>query len=346
MKPASEPFAIRMVLSVSFLFLILFLSQTSFASTVSGIVYDKQRNVVPDVDVEILDDLYRQVPNGRTKTDPTGKYQFNGLRDGNYTVRVMPFRYDLLDQTQPVEIVTMSVRGQGIGNAYINLDFYLSPKKGGLKDAELGVIFVQEIPKEAKTAYEQAVDDFSKKRDEAAFTNLKKAIEIFPTYHQALYRFGMELFMRKQYLESAQAFMEVIKVNPKNATSLFYLGYAFYNLGEKYNKAAITSLNQAHVLAPASAQVLYLLGKVERASGKFTDAEKHLLQAAKLATAKMPEIHSELAQLYANDLKKYGEAADELELYLKASKLNDEDEKKTKKLISDLRTKATTTKTN
>jgi Tfp pilus assembly protein PilF len=342
MKPASQPFAFKMVFSVSFLFVFLLLSQSAFASTVSGVVYDKQRNPLSDVDVEILDDLYRQLRNGRTKTDAVGRYTFNGLGDGNYTVRVMPFRYDLVDQSQPVEIVTMTVRGQGIGNAYINMDFYLSPKKGGLKDAELSVIFVQEIPKEAKAAFDQATDDFSKKREEAAFTNLKKAIEIFPTYYQAYYRFGMELFLRKQYLESAHAFIEATKVNPKSATSFYYIGYALHNLGEKYNKAAITALNQAIFLAPASPQVLYMLGKVERASGKFVEAEKHLLQAKKLSSAKVPEIHSELAQLYANDLKKYSEAADEMELYLKASKLDDEDEKKTKKLIADLRAKATT----
>ncbi|HEY0430031.1 MAG TPA: carboxypeptidase regulatory-like domain-containing protein, partial [Pyrinomonadaceae bacterium] len=336
MKPISKPFAIKMVFRVSFLFLILLISQSAFASNISGLVYDKQRNPLPDVDVEILDDLYRQMPNGRTKTDGTGRYSFDGLSDGNYTVRVLPFRYDLVDQSQLVEIQTMTVRGQGIGNAYINLDFYLLPKKGGLKDTELSVIFVQDIPKEAKSAYDQAAQDFSKKRDEAAFANLKKALEIFPTYYQALYRYGMELYMRKQYLDSASAFMEAVKINQKSATSFYYLGSSLFNAGEKYHKAAITSLNQAYVLAPASPQVLYMLGKVERATGKFPEAEKHLLQAEKLSTGKVPEIHSELAQLYANDLKKYSEAADELELYMKASKLTDEDEKKIKSKISDL----------
>ena len=83
-----------------------------------------------------------------------------------------------------------------------------------------------------------------------------------------------------------------------------------------------------------------MLGKVERSAGKFTDAEKHLLQAKKLSNSKTPEIHKELSQLYADDLKKYKEAADELELYLKSSKLKDEEERKTKIVISNLREKA------
>jgi tetratricopeptide (TPR) repeat protein len=92
--------------------------------------------------------------------------------------------------------------------------------------------------------------------------------------------------------------------------------------------------------------VLYVLGKVERAEGKYQEAEKHLLQAKKVSKNPIPEIHKELAQLYGNDLKKYKEAADELELYLKASKLEDGEEKKVKKIISDLRGKANSTSTN
>lgn len=332
----------KMVLSVSFIFLFLILSQTAWASTISGFVYDKQRNPLNDVDVELLDEYYRQRPNGRMRTDSTGRYQFTELPDGYYTVRVMPFRYDLLDQSQLVEIVTMTVRGQGIGNAQITADFYLLPKKGGLRDTELSVIFVQEIPKEAEAAYKLAVEDFSKKRETEGFANLRKSLELFPTYYNAWHKYGMELYLRKQYMESAQAFMEAVKINEKSAVSFYYIGGAFNNLGKPYNKAALRSLNMAYTLAPASMQVLWLLGKVEREMSMLPEAEKHLLAAKKLAANKVPEIHWELSQLYSNDLKKYKEAADELELYLKASKASDALEKEIKEAITRLREKAKT----
>ena len=346
MKTTSKPFALKMVFSVSFLFLSLFLASNILASNIQGIVYDKQRNALADIDIELLNDYYQAIK--RTRSDGSGRYQFDGLNDGRYTVKALAFRYDLEDQEIPVEINTQGITVSGTsstlsqGNGTFIQDFYLLPKKGGLRDSELGVVFAQEIPKAAETAYKTAIEDFSKKRDEAGFNNLKLALQNFPTYYNALHRFGLELFLRKQYLEAAQAFMEAVKVNPKSATSFYYLGFSFFNLGEKYHKAATTSLNQALILAPASPQVLYLLGKVERASGKFVEAEKHLLQAKKVSATKVPEIHKELAQLYANDLKKFSEAADELELYLKASKLSDEDEKKTKTLIAELRAKAKT----
>ncbi|MBK7932324.1 MAG: hypothetical protein IPK01_02255 [Acidobacteria bacterium] len=146
--------------------------------------------------------------------------------------------------------------------------------------------------------------------------------------------------MRKQYLESAGVFLKAVEINPKSATSFYYLGFDFYNLGDKYNKAARTATKEALSMAPGSLQVLMLMGKIERRDSNFADAETHYLLAKKLSASKVPEIHKELAQLYANDMKKYGEAAAELELYLKTSGATGEDEKKTKKLIADLRAKS------
>lgn len=331
--------AFKIILGGVFIFQLLFLAQTALAAnTIAGRIYDKQRNFVIDVDVELLDEYYRQLR--RTKTDGAGFYQFNGLNNGNYTVRVSAYRFDLQDQSQYVEIAAMSAIPGQMGSSYNMVDFYLLPKKGGIKEAELSVVFAQEVPKEAEEAFKKAVDNLSEKRASEGISGLREAVKLFPTYYQALYRLGQELFIKKQFGESAQFFLKAAEVNPRSATSFYYVGYALHNLGRDYNKAAITSLNQAYTLAPASVQILWLLGKVERDSGKFTDAEKHLLQAKKLSAAKVPEIHRELAQLYANDLKKFKEAADELELYMKASKLSGEDEKKTKKTIADLRAKA------
>lgn len=328
----------RIAVGVFFLFGVLILSQTAFgASTIQGIVYDKQRNTLSDVSVELLNDYHQTVD--RARTDVSGRYQFNGLGDGRYSVRVFPFRYDLEDQELPVEIITQNVRGTE-GTGFFPLDFYLLPKKGGLADTEIGVIFAQEVPPDAKKSYEKAVKDISGKRMDEGLSGLNEAVKVFPNYYLALHRMGKELFVMKRYKDAVPFLIKAVEVNPKSATSFYYLGYSLHNLGKDYDKAAITTLKQSAFLAPASTQVLYVLGKVERSAGKFQDAEKHLLEAKKLSKVPVPEIHKELAQLYADDLKKYKEAADELELYLKASKLDDAGEKQTKKVISDLRKKA------
>ena len=343
MRPASKAVSVALwIFVVPFSLAVLLISppKISAANTISGTIYDKGRTPLPDIDVELLDEYYRLLPNGRQKTSSSGRYEFGGLNNGRYYVRVFAFRYDLVDEQHEVYITSVSGIPGEVGSSFNLEDFYLQPRKGGLRDAELSVIFAQVVPKPAEQAYKKAIDDFNKKRTDEGFTGLQNALTIFPTYFVALNRYGQELFLRKQYGPATRIFMTAGEVNPKSALSFYYAGYALSKMGERYEKTAILALTQALTLAPSSTPVLLLLGSIERRLGKLAEAEKHLLLAKKLSPTKNSEIQKELAQLYANDLKKYEEAADELELYLKASKLSDEDNIKTKQLIADLRVKA------
>ncbi|NOT49002.1 MAG: hypothetical protein HOP17_14780 [Acidobacteria bacterium] len=347
MNSSRKPIVLRLLIGALFLVPGLMLVQNvNAANTIGGFIFDRARVPLADIDVELLDEYYRLVPNGRQKTTSSGRYEFTGLNDGNYTVRVFAFRYDLEDQTQYVEIKSVSALPGQPGSSYNPLDFYLQPKKGGLRDSEIGVIFAQDVPKPAEQAYKKALDDFAKKRPDEGFLGLQQALALFPTYYIVLQRYGQELMIRQQYSAATQVFMAAAEVNPKSAVPFYSAGVALSKMGSKYLKNSEVALAQALSLAPLSTSVLYLLGTVERQLGKFTEAEKHLLQAKKLSPTKIAEIQKELAQLYANDLKKYKEAADELEQYVKASKLSNEDEAKTKQLVADLRAKAKTQTTN
>jgi hypothetical protein len=321
-------------------FVLILLTQSTLASTISGFIYDKNRTPLPHVDVELLNENYQL--RGRAKTDGTGRYTFSGLSDGRYTIKVLPFRYDLEDQDAMVEIVTLDVRGSGQGQAFITQDFYLQPKHGGLVAAENAVIFAQDVPAEAKKLYTGAIQDLATDRRIDGIRGLRSAIAIFPKYFDAIHRLGKELLFAGENGEAAQLMIKAAEINPKSAMSLFYAGTALHGLGPQYHKGALVALNEALKLAPASVQVLYLLGSIERTTGDVVNAEKHLLQAKKLAKQPIPELHRELAQLYGNDLKKFDAAATELELYVKASKLTPEEEKKTKQVIASLRQKSKT----
>ena len=345
MKQTHKPQVFRLVLGIAFLFIGFSLPQYVLAAnTVGGFIFDRARVPLADIDVELLDEYYRLKE--RKKTESSGRYEFSGLNDGNYTVRVYAFQYDLEDQSQYVEIKSVSSIAGQAGSSYNPVDFYLQPKKGGLRDSELSVIFAQDVPKAAERAYKKAVEDLSKKQNDLGFIGLQQSLTLFPTYYKALQRYGQELFIRKQYGSATQVFMTAAEVNPKSAVPFYYAGYSLSKMSDKYSKNAKIALDQALTLAPSSTPVLLLLGTVERRLGKLAEAEKHLLQAKKLSPNKVPEIQKELAQLYANDLKKYKEAADELEQYVKASKLSDEDSNKTKQLIVDLRQKARTQAAN
>lgn len=338
MNPLGRP-TVTNAVAIVFSVVITFLSTQSLlgASIIQGSVYDKQRNPLPDIEVELLNDLYQA--RGRARTDGSGRYQFAGLGDGRYSVRVYAFRYDLEDQTAEVEVKTLDLLG-GEGTGFFTQDFYLMPRKGGLADNELGVVFAQEVPSEATKLYERAVKDLTSKRTDEGVLGLHESIKVFPNYYLALHRLGRELFVVKKYKDAVPYFLKAVEINAKSATSLYYLGYSLNELGPEFRRAAIRALNQAYLLAPSSVQVLFAYGKVLRAEKRLAESEKHLLQAKKLSRSPIPEIHKELAQLYANDLKNYKQAADELELYLKASSAGGEESRAVKKTIADLRAKA------
>jgi tetratricopeptide (TPR) repeat protein len=327
----------RTIFLILVFFLVFWSVQNASASTISGYVYDNHNNALIDVDVELLNENYQL--RSRSRSDGSGRYTFDGLGDGRFYVKAMPFRYDYQDQQQEVYINSISAVGGGASVGFYTQDFYLVPRKGSLEEVEASVIFAQDIPKDAKKLYEKAVQDFSKKRPEEGANELKESIKIFPDYFLALNRLGKEYFLKGLYSEAYQMLIKAANVNPKSPTTLFFLGYSLHKLN--YNKAALVALNQAHNLSPASVALLWTLGVVERAEGKFTEAEKHLLQAKKLAKTPVADIHWELAQLYGENLKKYESAADELESFLKA-RPDAQDAAKIKDMIKKLKEKAKT----
>lgn len=341
----------RFAYSSLILLFVLIFGQSSFAGTanvsenqlvsvIAGIVYDQNRNPLERVDVELENAAIGGSTSLRTKTDGIGRYQFSNIPDGRYNVNVLPFRYNLKDQSGEVVVRTVGLLGGGSG--YFSQDFYLKAKKGGLGDTLTGVVFAEKnVPKEAEKLYKEAVDDLGNKRKEEGLIKLVKVIEIHPAYYAAVNRLGMEMLFTQQYLEATKLFIRAVQINPKSSRGFYWMGFALNKLGNKlgknYNKAALKSLEKAATLASASWRVKLLQGKIERKEGNFVAAEKYLLKSKKLADVRNPEIHKELAQLYANDLKQYGKAADELELYLKSSKQKDAN---IRKQIADLRIKS------
>ncbi len=324
---------------ISALFVVILgAASANAAHTIAGGVFDTNRMPVADVDVELLDQYYRTID--RQKTGSSGRYEFSVVTQGRYTVRVYAFRLDFQDQSQDIEVSAVTAVPGQAGSSYNNLDFYLQPRKGGMMDAELSVIFAQEIPSAAKKSYETAVKDFAIKRTADGIMGLNEALRILPTYYLALNRMGKELFLQGRYEEAVPFRLKAAEVTDKSSTALYYLGSSFFHLGKQFNKAALTSLSHAALLAPASPQIHYVLGKVQRAEGQFVEAEKSLVKAKNLTATSIPEIHMELAQIYADELKKYVEAADELEAYMKSSKQKGADQEKTKSVIANLRAKA------
>jgi tetratricopeptide (TPR) repeat protein len=274
-------------------------------TSISGHVSDNRRNPIPDLQVELLDDVDSVI--ARTKTDDSGLFSFRRLSTGIFQIRVQTYGTTFIGQTQRVQLER--------GRAFEQVDFVLTSKTTSATAAIPGVVFAQEVPDKARRQYERGVALLQKNEQrKEGVTALENAIEIFPLYFDALQVLGSEYVKQQDYDRAIPVLTKAIEVNRQAYPTLYTLSIAQYNL--KQVPEAIESMRRAMALNQQSMAANLWLGMLLRQTDKLNDAETYLKQADHLASSKSADVHWQLALLF-NQLKRYKEAADELELFLK-----------------------------
>lgn len=294
-------------------------------NSISGHVSDDRRNAIPELQVELLNDVDSVIQ--RTKTDSSGLFAFRGLSEGIFQVRVQTYGTGYLgSQTKRVQLERT--------RAFEQMDFVLVTKEPTASRGSPGSVFSQEVPEAARREYERGAALIQKtEQRKQGLETLKKAIEIFPLYFDALELLGMEYVIEREFESAIPVLTKAIEVNRRSYQSQYALAVAQYNL--KQSTQALDSMRRAITLNQGSAEANLWLGMLLRQTGKLDEAETYLKQADKLGESKLPEAHWQLALLY-NQLKRYKEAADELELFLKVQP-NSKDTELIKKLIERFR---------
>lgn len=281
-------------------------------SRISGQVFGENRRPLADVHVELLNEVDSVLI--RTKTDGVGTFNFVNLSPGRFSVRVRPFGTNYEEQTQDVEIVTF-VGGRQVADN-VRRDFFMKIRKSPERQIGApGVVFVQDVPPDAKRAYERGISYLDDGRVDLGIGELKTAVTIFPTYFLALDRLGVEFIKQQQWKEGSEHFARAVAVYDKSANSWYGLAFCLYATGS--GDKAVDAAKRASGLSPDSSDIYLLLGISLRRERQFNDAEKALLKAKNLSGGKSSEVLWHLALLYAHDLKKFALAADALENYLK-----------------------------
>jgi tetratricopeptide (TPR) repeat protein len=293
-------------------------------ASISGHVSDNSRNPIPDLRVELLDDVESVI--ARTKTDNSGLFSFRGLRIGVFQVRVQTYGTTFIGQTQRVQLER--------GRAVEQVEFVLVSRRNSSTTGIPGVIFAQEVPDKARKQYERGLA-LLEKTDQVkeGVAALENAIEIFPLYFEALRVLGSEYVKQQDYDRAIPLLTKAIEVNRQSYPSLYTLSIAQYNL--KQVTEAIESMKRAIAFNQQSMAANLWLGMLLRQTDKFDEAETYLKQADHLAASKSPDVHWQLALLF-NQVKRYKEAADELELFLKVQP-DSKDTELIKKLIKKFR---------
>lgn len=310
---------------------------------ITGMVFDDTRRPMSEVYVELLNEL--DITINQIRTSSSGRYEFMGLSEGRYKLRVRPFGTDFLPQTQEVVVANISAVGGGSGGEVKQVDFYLRlrPEVTAGPFYAPGLVFAQEVPGEARKLYEKAVGELRAKKEAEGFASLRKALEVFPNYYLALDRLGGEYAVRgnqdKRYFEAARVLLtKAVEVNPKSFSSLFGLGFSQYHLGNV--NEAVENLQRSVGLYNKSANGHLWLGIAQKRAGKPAEAEAALKRANELSKGKEPDVLWQLAGLY-NEQKRYAEAADALEKFLKL-KPDARDAEKIRQMIGQLKQKAAT----
>jgi tetratricopeptide (TPR) repeat protein len=297
------------------------------SNSISGHVSNDQRAPLADLRVELLNEVDSVI---RTvKTDGSGLFVFRKLSDGTFHVRIQTSGTNYVSQTKRVELA----RPHGFGAAFEELDFVLVTNDKG-RSQRPGVVFVQEVPEGARKQFEKGFELLNKSNKRAeAFAALKSAIDLFPQYFDALELLGTEQVKDREYEAAIPALTKALEVNSRAFASSFALGVAQYNL--KQLEPAIEAFRRAVSLNERSINANLWLGIALRQTSRPQEAEPYLKRADVLADSKLPDAHWQLALLF-NQLKRYKEAADELETFLKVQP-DSKDAELIKKLIQRFR---------
>ena len=300
------------------------------SNSISGFVFNDRRNPLPDLQIELLNEVDSVIQ--RTKTDGAGLFTFRRLTTGIFQIRVQTYGTSYVGQTKRVQLEPT--------RAFEQVDFILV-SGATAATASGGTVFVQDVPEQALKEYERGAVLLQKPEQRTEGLNtLKKAIEIFPSYFNALELLGTEYVKGKEWEQAVPVLTKAVEVNGRAYHSLNSLSVAQYNL--KQVPQAVESMRRAINLNQKSVNANLWFGMLLRQSGKLDEAEKYLREANKLADSKNADAHWELALLF-NQLKRNKEAADELELFLKHSP-NARDTELIKKLIQRLRQQSSSSK--
>ncbi|MEP7274513.1 MAG: carboxypeptidase-like regulatory domain-containing protein, partial [Acidobacteriota bacterium] len=122
--------------------------------TVTGLVRNQSNQPVSGVRLSVTDENNVTVYSGFVESN--GRFTVRGMRQGRFTLRIETTGSAYEEYAQAMELQSLRQFG---GNEIIPVDVILKVKRGGEPSARAGSVFVQEVPKAARTEYDRATKD-------------------------------------------------------------------------------------------------------------------------------------------------------------------------------------------
>jgi tetratricopeptide (TPR) repeat protein len=159
---------------------------------------------------------------------------------------------------------------------------------------------------------------------------LKEGLKYNERNTDLLYRLGIVLDKLKRNEECIEKMEMIIKINPKHADALNYIGYTYADKGI-YLDRALELIEMALEYKPNSGYIMDSLGWVYFRKGQYDKALEELKRAAEL-TPEDPTINEHLGDVYFKK-KDYEKA---LKNYKRALSLENADHERLKGKIKDV----------
>lgn len=291
---------------------ILACATTTIAQTIydiEGAVYGPDSKAIPNVIVTLENQARAQIDQNITNSD--GRYRFSGVPAGIYYISAKANEMEFQPSVLKIELINTGVNVTNYSTERVDFSLKFAPRRSDLA----GTVFAQAVPPEAEKAYLTAITSLSKGDRDQAITQLRKAIDSFPTYFAALHRLGSLFVELERYEDAVGLLRRAVEVNAKATQSHLELGVAYVNLDRL--KEAIEELNTALTFDPKLVRGYLYLGMALIGVGDLSAAEKALKQAYALGGPTQGRMaHLYLASIYSTR-KEYQKAINEMETYLR-----------------------------
>jgi len=309
--------------------------------TIQGRIYieDGRRSEVTGLKIRLINFASNELS---VIADGTGSFTFKGLVPGSYTVLIDGG--NVFENVQENVVIddpgssnlsaTLRLRG---GAKIASVQIYLKPKQSREMRAALEVINAKlaSVPKDAADLYENAQISINEKDESRAITQLRRAVAIHNEFSLAWNLLGQLLQKADDTRGAIEAFRTAVKYDTSSATANFNLGCALFN--DKAYSEAEKHLMISLTINPASYRGHYYMGLTQLKLERPDIAEQAFRKAIEVGDDQAGMAHYMLAGIYWS-AKRYKEAADELELYLKKEP-DAKDITKTRASIAELRSK-------
>jgi Tfp pilus assembly protein PilF len=244
-------------------------------------------------------------------TDSDGTFSFQKLAEATYTLEVNADPKVYKPLTQSVRLIR---------NMHLNLRIELEEKDRGGHARGPATVSAGEsaknVPGPAQREYEQGARLASQGDTHGAIDHLKKAIELFPSFLEALNDLGVQYLKDGQLEDAAEQFSAAIEISGTSFNPRLNLGIVLVRQ-HRYQEGMDQLTRAASIDGGQAAPRLYL-GLAALETDDLPMAERELSKCLALGQAEYSVAHYYLAQVHLKNGQREP-AASELRAYLDAA---------------------------